>query len=155
MLRFCDRSRSLAGQQLGAQRGGNLARDVILEDEDAADFAVERLRPKVVTVGHGKQRSGDADPASLPLDASFEDLAHFELLADVEQILGLSQAERRGASRYAQALDLRQRADDLAGHAVREISLVALRAEVGEGKDGDGWFGSGDRHGPAAGEVPG
>ena len=123
---------SVRRQELDPKRGGNLARDVILQDEDAADLAVERFRPDVLTIGDADHRSGDADLVSFPLDAAFEDVGNFELLADLAQIFYLAQAEGRDAPRHAQALDLHEGADDLRGDAVREVGLVAVRAEIGE-----------------------
>src|SRR5262249_31833501 len=118
--------------------------------------ALERLRPHVRAARCLDQLSGDADAVAFLAYAALEDVCDVELLADAAQVVALSlEGKRRGTANDAQAVDVRQRVEDLLGYAVGEVFLIPGRAEIREGQDGDRRGGGGRRSGARAHhEVP-
>ena len=80
----------------------------------------------------------DADPVLVALHRTFEDVAHAELPADVSGVDVLAlEAEGGIAGDHEAIVDTRQIGRQILRDAVREIILVRVVREIGEGKDYD------------------
>ena len=75
------------------------------------------------------------------LHAAFDDVADAKLAPDLGQLLRLRPIrQRRRARDHLQVTDLRQPRDDLVLHAVGEIGVRLVFAQVFERQDRDGAF---------------
>src|SRR5207302_4672889 len=80
----------------------------------------------------------DAQAISVPAHAPFEHGRYVQLLADLANVQVFSlEGEGGGAGDHANSFDVGETVDDLLGHAVGEVLVVLVAAEVHEGQDGD------------------
>ena len=127
--------------------------DLVLDRKDVAGLAVERLRPELVAVPGVHDLGGHPESGPDTPHAALEDGRHPELPADLPGILRrAAQREGRGPSDHPEAGDLGECALDLLGHAVGEVVLPRIPAQVREGQDDDGGR-PGDRPGRRPVEV--
>jgi hypothetical protein len=108
--------RGLHAHELALQRLGDRAGDLVLDGEDALQLAVVGLRPEMESVLDVDQLRGDAQGVSLAAHRAFQERVHAQVGADL--LHGRSrpaQREGRGAGGDAQAVDVRQRVDQLLG----------------------------------------
>src|SRR5262249_3632819 len=81
---------------------------------------------------------GDAHARSRLAHAAFEDVTHPQLAPDLLHIDRLALiGERRVSGDYEQPADARETADDVLDHAISEVLLLRVAAQVGEGQPGD------------------
>ena len=124
--------------QRDPQRLGDRARDLVLDQEHVVDGAIEPLGPDVVAVGHVDQLRADPQAVAGLAHAAFEHGLNVEALADFADVDRRAlELERRGPRHHRQALDARQRTDQLLRHAVAEVLLIRVVGEVGEREHGD------------------
>jgi hypothetical protein len=91
-----------------------MSRHVLLYREDVSQVSVEPLRPEVPASCRVDKLRRDPDPAARFPNASFEDIAHAEALADLADVYALTREdERRIAGDDEQLGQLRQRSDDV------------------------------------------
>jgi len=104
-----------------------------LQGEQIADVAIEPLGPEVRT-GFGIDQLGvDADLRARPLDASFENIAHPQLAADLFGIYWFALVAEGGvAGDHKAAPDARDIGRQVIGNAVGEVFLLRVVAEIGE-----------------------
>ncbi|MNF84439.1 hypothetical protein D3C84_668000 [compost metagenome] len=115
--------------------------DLILQLEDVVERAFEALRPEVRSGRRIDQLPGDAHPVTGPAHAAFQHVTHAELLADTLDVHGAAFVREAGIARdHEQPTDPRQGSDDVLHHAVGEIFLLRVAAQVLEGQDGDRGF---------------
>jgi len=120
------------------ERSGHVLGDVQLHGETVLQRAVVGMRPKVVTVAGADQLGGDACTLALAAHAAFEHGGHAQRLADLAQVLVLAlELERRGATHHLQAIDARQRVQDLLGQAIGEELVFRVGRHVDEGQHRD------------------
>src|SRR6185437_16334545 len=82
--------------------------------------------------------SGDADAVARLAHAAFEHIAYAELAPDALDVDGLALVdEARIARDHEQPADAREAGDDILDHAVGEILLFGIAAEILEGQHGD------------------
>jgi hypothetical protein len=111
--------------------------DVVLDLQDVGRGPIVALRREGEPPSHVGHLDRHPQAISRPPHASLEDRAHAETLPDLPNVEGGALELERGRSRgHAQAAQAHERVDQLVGQAVAEVLLVPLRAEVGEGKDG-------------------
>ena len=79
-------------------------------------------------------------------DAALEQRLHVELCANGPDVLAFAaELKGRGARGHAQAIDVRERVDELLGQALTEVFLVVTRTHVRERQHSDRGDGSGSR----------
>ena len=83
------RSAGLGPDQLQVERNRDPARDLVLQREQIACVAIEPVGPKVRVALGIDQLGIDADLAAGPTDASFQDIAHTQLAANLPGVIGL------------------------------------------------------------------
>jgi hypothetical protein len=106
-----------------------------LHREDVLRVAVEVLRPEVETVGGLDQLGGDPQAVSRALDTSFEHGGDAEFPPDAADILGrVAERERGRPGRHVEAFHVGEGIDQRLGHAIAEIGVGALGAQVDEGQ---------------------
>jgi hypothetical protein len=119
----------------GGDGGGNL----LLHREDIGQIAVVTVAPEVAAVRATHQLRRNADAAARALDAAFEQRPHSQPGADVSHIqLFAAKGERRSTGRHPEAVDARERADDLIGQTIAEIFVLLFGAQAGKRQNGDG-----------------
>ena len=125
--------------ELRRDRADDAFRDLVLQFEDVVERAFEALRPEM-RAGRGvDQLPGDAHPVAGLAHAAFQHVAHAKLAADLLHVHGPALVgEARIARDDEQPADARQRGDDVLDHAVGEIFLLGVAAQVLERQDGDG-----------------
>ena len=136
--RLCDQPIAFATREGHPQSLGDRLRNLILHVEDVFQLAVVALGPQLIAIGHLAQLHGDAHAIPRPPHAAFEHRRHVQLLADGPKVSPLPlKRERRRARGDAQALERRQRVENLLGDAVTEPVLILRRAHIGEGQHSD------------------
>ena len=113
--------------------------DFVLHVEEVDHRLVEALGPEV-SAGLGVDELRiDANPVGAALHGAFEHIANAELLADLLQIQTLPLvSEGRVATDHLHAAHPRKVGGQALGHAVDEIFLLEVAADVREGEDHDG-----------------
>ena len=82
----------------------------------------------------------DIDPHTAPaaLHRAFEHIAHVQFAADLLHVIGLALVGERGvACDHERASDAREIGGKALGHAIDEIVLFGIAADIGEGEDHD------------------
>ena len=91
------------------------------------------MRPAVVATRHFDELHSNPQAIVGLADAAFEQRLHVELLSDDADVLAFSgKPKGRGARGHAQAIDVRQRVDELVGQTFAEVLLVVTRTHVRE-----------------------
>ena len=127
-----------AGNEHRPERLHDRARQLVLDREDALQLPVVALRPEVIAALAVDQLRSNAQGIPFATHAALQDGGDAELLADLPytEVLALVGKGRRPRD-DANAVDVRQRVDQLLGHAVGEVLVVAPAAQVGKGEHGD------------------
>ena len=112
--------------------------DLVLHRKNVRDLAVVALGPDMVSGGAVDQLGGDPHPVARSSHAAFEHIAHAKLAADLLHIDSTAfVSERAVACDDKVPSKLRQRGDDLFDHAVSEVVLLRVAAQIGERKHRD------------------
>ena len=109
-----------------------LLRDLFLQREDVAVLAVVLLGEDVMAVAHVDEMHADAQPVAVLAHAAAQDVLDAELLAEGAEIVVGAEVEGHGARDHAQLMDARERVDQLLGHPIAEMTLIARGTEIGE-----------------------
>ena len=126
------------GQEGGAQRGHDRARDLVLQREHVVELAIVPLRPDVAPVVRRRELRGDAQAVVRLPDCALEHDGHAEQGADGANILRLAfEGEDRRTRGDAQAFDLGERVDQLVRDAIAQVFVVRIHAGVHERQHGD------------------
>ena len=111
----------------------NADRQLVLDGEDIVERAVVMVGPDVGAGSGVDQLSRDANAVPGFPDAAFEGVAHAQLAADLLQVHRLAPVgEARVAGDYEDPFDPGQPGDDVFDHAVGEVVLLWIAAEIGE-----------------------
>ena len=87
----------------------------------------------MITARHFNELHSDAQAIVGLADAAFEQRLHVELLSHGADVLALAaKLKGRRACGHAQAIDVRQRVDELVGQTFAEVLLVVIRTHVRE-----------------------
>ncbi len=117
---------------------GYLSRQFILQIEQVRELAVECFGPDMVTRLRIDKLSRDPNPARALADATFEDVAGGECLADLLNIDGLVlEHEGRVSRNDGERTPERQRCDDVLREAVGKKPLFGIIAQIGKRKHRD------------------
>jgi len=120
------------------ERQHDRARQLVLDRKDALELAIVALRPQVIPVRHADQLREDPELIALSAHAPFQDGGDVQLRADLPDVEVLAlEEECGGAGDDANALDVGERVDDLLGHAVGEVLVLLVAAQVREGQHHD------------------
>ena len=127
------RSARLGGLQCRLDHAGHATRHFVLKIEDIFERAVEAVGPEMRAAGRIDQLSGDAHaPAGFTYRA-FEHIAHTQFAPDLLQIDRLAFVSKtRIAGAHEQPTDAAECGDDLFNHAVGEIFLLRVAAQIGK-----------------------
>ena len=130
-------------RKFGLQLVGNRLRDLALNGKDVRQFAVISLRPEVPIGARIDQLRVDAHAIARALNASFHDMRDTKLLADLAQISRGSAfvLHHRSAADHFQIGDLRQVGENFVLHAIGEIGVVFVVAEVFKRQHSDAFVG--------------
>src|SRR5262245_31928694 len=113
-------------------------RDPVLELEDVFQYAVISVGPEMGTGVRLDELFGDAQAIAALAHAPLEHVANAELAPDLLDVDDLALVgEARIPRDHEQPVDTRQAGDDVLDHAVREIFLVGIAADVLEGQHRD------------------
>ena len=117
---------------------GDADRDLVLQFEHVFDQAIEAVGPEV-RAGFGlDQLSGDAHPVAALAHRAFEDVAHAKLAADLLHVRRLALVGKtRIAGDDEEPADAGERGNDFLDHAVGEILLLGVAADVLKRQHGD------------------
>jgi hypothetical protein len=119
--------------QLEVEGNCDPARDLVLQDEQIADVAVEPLGPQMRAAFGIDQLSVDAHLAARAPDAPFQHIADAELAADLPRLDRFALVGKGGAaSDHEASRDPRQIGRQIVGDTVREIFLFRIVAEICE-----------------------
>src|SRR3990170_6461053 len=128
----------LLGTQSRGDHRPHLGSDSILQLEDAIELALETVAPDLSAVGRIGELRGDADSVALFANAAHERIAYAEFGSDLSDVNGAALVRERGAaSDHEQPGQAAERDGDVLHHAVDEIVLTGIAAEVGEGEYDD------------------
>jgi hypothetical protein len=130
---------AVAGADAGegqAQRGGDPLRQVGLDGEDVFEGPVVALRPERPGRPGVDESGRDPEAVAVALHRSLEQRGHSQFTPDLGGFqLGVTVAHGRGAADHLQVGNAGEPGDHLLGHAVREIPVGLLAAQVLEGED--------------------
>ena len=128
----------LGAFELRRDRADDARGHLVLQLEDIVEAAFEAFRPQMRPGGGIDQLSGDAHPVRGLAHAAFQHVAHAQLAADLLYVHRAALVgEARIARDHEQPANARQRGDDVLHHAVGEVLLFGVAAQVLEGQDGD------------------
>ena len=131
----------LGAAQTGLDRADDVERDLVLQREHVVERAVEALAPQLVSALGIDHLRGDADAAAVLAHASLHQIAHAQRAGDLLHVDRHAPVGEAGMARDdEQPFDARQSGDDVLDHAVGEIGLFRIAAEIGEGQHRDGRF---------------
>ena len=123
------------GGELLPEPIGEAGDDLVLHVEEIGDGLVEALGPEVRAGLGVDQLHVDAHAVSAALHAAFEHIAHVELAADLLQVDGLALVGEGGVAADDEgAGNAREVGRQALGHAVDEIFLLRIAADIGEGQ---------------------
>ena len=133
------RSPRLSLDELGIQRVGEPRYDFVLHVEQIGDGLVEPLGPKVIAGFGVDQLHVHPKPVAATLHRAFEHVADVQLAADLLEINRFAFVGECGVSADDErAADARQVRGQALGHAIDEIVLLGIAAEIGERQHNDG-----------------
>ncbi len=105
--------------------------DPVLEVEHILDRAVELLRPEMRTGDAVDQLRRDPQPVAGAPHAAFEHVADAEVLRDLAHVDGAALVDEGGiAGDHREGLEAAERRDDVLDHAIGEIVLLGVAAQV-------------------------
>jgi hypothetical protein len=112
---------------------------LVLQIEDVVDIAVESLRPEIRARDGVDQLAGDPHAAGRLAQAAFKDVAHAKFPADLLHVdCPALVGEARVSRDDENAALARQGRDDVLHHAVHEVVLGRIAAEIEKGQNGNG-----------------
>jgi hypothetical protein len=120
------------------ERAGDRLRQLLLDLEDIVHITLEGLGPELIPVARVHQLGAEPEAVSCPPDAAFEHGGHPELPSDLLDALTFAlEGEGRGARRHPQSFDSAEGRNQLVRHSVGEVVVLAIGAQVAEGKHRD------------------
>jgi len=132
------RTRGFGSLQGGLDDARDVRRDPVLQFEDIFEGAVETVGPKMRAGGGIDQLAADAQPIAAFAHRAFEHIADAELASDLLDVGRLTlEGEARIASEDNEPTDAGERGDDLLDHAIDEIILFRVAAQIGERQHSD------------------
>ena len=118
---------------------GKPRNDLVLHVEEIGQGLVEALGPEMIAGLGIDELDVDAHAVAAALHRAFEDIAHVQFAADLLQIDGLALVGEGGvAPDDERAGDAREVGGQALGHAIDEIFLLGIAADIGEGENDDG-----------------
>ena len=121
----------LACLQRRLDDSGNVGRDLILKLEHVFERTVEPVGPQMRAGLRLDQLRRDAHPVARFAHAAFEHVAHSQFAGDLPHVDGSAfVGGARVAGDNEQPADARERGDDLLDHAVGEIFLLRIAAQI-------------------------
>ena len=119
--------------ELGIERVGEPRYHFVLHVEQIGDRLVEPFGPEMLAGFGVDQLHIDAKPAAVPLHRALEHIADIQLATDLPYIGRPALVGERGiAADHERAADARQVGGQAFDHAVDEIFLLVIAANVGE-----------------------
>src|SRR5215472_9780301 len=139
----CKVGRGATGRMCGFRRlqgrledAGDARSDLVLKVEDIFQRPIEMIRPQMRPGTRVDQLTGNADPITAPAHRPFEQVTDTQFLADPLHIDVLALIRKsRIAGGNKQPADAREGGNDLLDHAVSEIFLLRVTAEIVERQD--------------------
>ena len=136
------RRRASCGSPVAAEREAQPVSDrrgdLVLHREDVLDHAVVAVGPELVAVGGIHQLHRNAQAGARASQRSFKHGGNTQLGTHRTQVLVLPlEGERRTATGDAQPGNLRERIENLLGHAIGEHLVVGVAAQAREREDGE------------------
>ncbi len=111
---------------------------LVLQLEDVVERAVETVGPEMRSIGCVNQLCGDPHPAASFAHRAFEHIADTQFATDLLHIDRLALVnEGRIAGDDKEPADAGECGDDLLDHAVGEILLLRVAADIGKGQHRD------------------
>ena len=160
-VRSLFRTSRLGSEELGRHSACKPRDDFALHLEQIGHGLVEPLGPEMISALRVDQLDIDAHPISAALNAALQDITNVQLAADLLQIDVLAfVGEGRVSANHERAADARQVRCQALSHAVHEIFLLRVAADIGEGQDDDrearrgGFFGAAAVAGFACAGLP-
>src|SRR5690554_5838744 len=112
--------------------------DRVFEIEDIIELAIELLRPDMGATVRFDQLGGDAHGPTHAPDAPFKRVADTERLGYFADIIGAVLVNEGGVAGHdRKGLEARERGCQVLDHAIGEIALLGVVAEIGKREDGD------------------
>ena len=110
--------------------------DAILELEDVGHRPVEMFRPQVRPGAAIDQLRGDPQPLASSPQAAFKHVADAEFLSYLPNVDGAALVdERRVSGDHRETRETAQCGDDVIDHAIGEVVLLEIAAEIDKGQD--------------------
>src|SRR4030081_3649368 len=124
--RLSPRALDLRALELGGNCADDAGCDLVLQLEDVVEPSFKSLSPKMGASCSIHELSRDAHPALYLAHATFDDVPHTKLAADLLFVHRLAFVSKtRVASDHEQPADARQGGDDIFHDAVGKIILLA------------------------------
>ena len=124
--------------ELDAQLADDRTGDLVLHLEDIRELAVVGFRPEMKTGLRVDELRRDPHLVASLANAAFEHGFDTQLAAHLPDVhVAALVGERRGARRDLQTRNARQQVEQLLGHAVAEIVLGGITAQIRERQHGD------------------
>src|SRR6516164_3645613 len=133
--RAVGRAGGFGGLQRRLDDAGDAGRDLVLQLEDIFERTVEAVGPQMRPGQRVDQLRRDAHPSAGFAHRAFEHIADTELSADLLHLDRLAFVRKaRIAGDHEEPADAGERGNDLLNHAVGEIFLLRVTAQIGEGQ---------------------
>ena len=126
---LASRALHLRNEHLRRDDADDVARDLVLKDEQVGQLAIVFLRPEVSAGGGVDELGRDANAVRGAAHAAFENVANAELASDRPNVDRLAFEREAGIARNdEQRADARERGDEVFDNAVGEELLLRARA---------------------------
>src|SRR5262249_55228924 len=113
---------------------------LILQVKYVLQSTIEAVRPNVAAGGRIDELPGESHAISCLAHAPLEHVTHPEFASDLLHVDGPALVSEAGVPRDdKQRPKARQRRDDFIGHAIGEVLLFWVGADVLKRQNGDGW----------------
>ena len=110
--------------------------DLILDSKDITQLAVVALGPEMIALLRIDELDSNANLVTKATNAPFDNGSHSQLRPDLrDRETALLDDLRRGATDDPQVREAREHIGQLLAHAVGEVLLVTVSAQVVEGQD--------------------
>ena len=130
---------AFAAFQRGRQGAGDGGGEFVLHREDIDQVAIVAIGPDMAAGRRVDQLRGQADASAGFADAAFQNVADTQFAAGLNHIDMTALINKgRVAGDHEHPAEFRQRGDQILGHAVGEIFLLGIAAQIGERQDRDG-----------------
>ena len=138
-LRHLFRSARFGANEFRAELIGDPGDDLVLHDEEVGHWLVEPLRPKMTAALRLDELHVHPHSIAATLDAPLQRIADLQFAPDRPHVDRLTlECEGSAASDHERASDPRKVRGQAAGHAIDEIVLFGIAADIGEGQDDNG-----------------